>query len=84
MNPFIWGANGQQVSPQQSQVARSLVDMSPVADPFQGFARMAQAGVDNYNSMPTNYYPTQPGGSTLIGGLMGLGSRLTGNGGGLF
>lgn len=84
MEPFIWGPNGQPLSPGERNVAQAMVDLSPVADPMQGVARMVQAGVDNYTSRPENYFPSQPGGNTLMGGLMGLGSRILGNGGGLF
>lgn len=85
MDPFIWGAGGQKISPQQ-QIAQSLAaaDMSPVAHPMQGFARMANAGVNNFQQQPQNYFPDQPGGNTFMGGMTGLGSRLFGGGGGLY
>ena len=84
MDPFVWGQGGRPISPEERGIAQSLVDMSPIVDPMQGFARMAQAGVDRYNAMPQNYFPSQPGGNTFMGGLQGLGSRLLGGGGGLF
>lgn len=83
MNPFVWGAGGQQLSPDQLSVARSLAgaDMSPVGSPIEGFARMANSAVDNYNANPLNQFPDQPGGNTIMGALSGLGSRLMGMGG---
>lgn len=85
MDPFMWGAGGQKVSPQQ-QIAQSLAaaDMSPVAHPLQGLSRAAGAGLNSYQSNPMNYFPDQPGGNTFMGGMTGLGSRLFGGGGGLY
>lgn len=86
MNPFTWGAGGQQVSPEQAQIAQALAapDISPVAHPMQGFSRIADAGVNNFRQQPTNYFPPQPGGNSFKGGLTGLASRMFGTGGGLY
>lgn len=81
MSPYVWGAGGQREDPMRRAVAQSLVDMSPVGSSMEGFARMAQSGVDAYRNNPVNFYPAQPGGATLMGGLTGLQSRIFGGGG---
>lgn len=84
MDPFLWGIGGQRISPEEQQVAQALVDFSPVADPMQGVARMANVASHNWQQAPQNQFPDQPGGNTFMGGLMGLGTRLFGGGGGLY
>jgi len=83
-NPFMWGANGQQVPADRQRVIDALASVQPIGDPMQGFAQMAHAAVDNYNSNPLNQFPDAPGGNSLSGGLFGLAGRMFGGGGGLY
>jgi len=56
--PFIWGANGEQLTPEQIRRGRksadallaSGTDMSPIAHPMQGVARVAQAMAGAYKN----------------------------------
>lgn len=81
--PFVWGQNGAQVSPQAR--SRMNVDMSPIGNPSQGFARMAEALVGNMRqSQQASGFPTVP---RTMGNLFGLNVLLNGGtykGGGLY
>ncbi len=81
MSPFLWGANGQAVDPMQYR--QQQASMAPIDHPMQGFAQMAQAGVDAYRQANPNMFPEAPG---MFGNLFSLGRMLTGTqaGGGLY
>lgn len=57
-SPFIWGANGSQLTPAQAEAQRKVaqvlltngMDYSPVKSAWQGAARMAQAALGGFES----------------------------------
>lgn len=61
-NPFVWGAGGARKTPEQiardREMAAALmgkgVDFSPIASPWQGLARVANAAVGAYGDYRTN------------------------------
>jgi hypothetical protein len=85
LTPFVWGAGGAQLTPEQiarqRQIADALtsqgLDFSPVASPWQGLARVADAAVGAYKNYrsdqadKTNATTNQ----SLIQGLLGGGSE---------
>lgn len=81
MSPYLWGANGQALDPTRY---RQQISTAPIDSPMQGFAQMAQAGVDAWNqNREASGFPKAPG---MFGGLYEIGAALTGNrwGGGLY
>lgn len=64
--PFIWGPNGQQMSPEQRAQISYLAkgpDFSPIGSWTQGMARVADAMSGAYNAQGQSF-PTAPGGAT--------------------
>jgi hypothetical protein len=83
---FVWGPNGQQLSPEQRaqlSVIQKGPDFSPVGSWTEGMARVADAMAGAYNAQGQSF-PTAPGGATP-----GFGTQLSNlftlrNNGGLY
>jgi hypothetical protein len=74
LGPFTWGANGQQVSPEQlaAQQAQSA-DFSPVGHWSQGMARITDALSDNIlGNRMEDQMRAQSGFPARPGGMLGL------------
>lgn len=73
--PFVWGANGAAVSPEQiqrrRQIAAALIkggaDLSPVGHWTQGLARLAQGGLGGLLAYRTDELERMGGGSGVGG-----------------
>lgn len=89
--PFFWGANGEQLTPEQARMQHEMAaelagappDFSPVGSPLQGLARVANAMAGAYQRQG-QAFPDAPGGATPSFGTQLANFWTMRNNGGLY